>query len=125
MAGRVQIKREVTGLRNLLMICQERIVANNAVCASSPVALQLGWPESAELSGTWPALSEFHYCRHNTLFVVFDSTLSQPADVTGLPAQCPGWGLHNQSTEICSTCVYKTRCEEAQTVIKTEDTLII
>jgi len=62
---------------------------------------------------------------HNTLFVVFDSTLSQPKDVTALPAQCPGWGLHNASAEICHTCAYKARCEEAQTVIKTEDTLII
>jgi hypothetical protein len=69
MAGRAQIKREVTGLRNLLMICQERIVANNAVCASSSVALQPGWLESAELSGTWLALSEFHYCRHNNCSV--------------------------------------------------------
>jgi hypothetical protein len=62
---------------------------------------------------------------HNTLRIVFDSTLSQPKDVTALPTQCPGWGLHNTSTEICRTCVYKTRCEEAQTVIKTEETLII
>jgi hypothetical protein len=54
---------------------------------------------------------------HNTLRVVFNSTLSQPEDVTDRPGQCPGWGLHNASAEICNSCVYKVRCEEAQTVL--------
>jgi hypothetical protein len=54
---------------------------------------------------------------HNSLWVVVTSTLSKPQDVTDLPAQCPGWGLHNASAEICGTCVYKARCEEAQTVL--------
>jgi hypothetical protein len=53
---------------------------------------------------------------HHSLWVVVTSTLSQPPDVTDRPAQCPGWGLHNASAEICNSCVYKVRCEEAQTV---------
>src|SRR5687768_15058199 len=89
MAGCAQIKREVTDLRNLFMICQERIVANNAVCASSPVALQLGWPESAELSGTWLALSELHYCRHNSCSVAL--CLPGALQIPGKPTACSRW----------------------------------
>jgi hypothetical protein len=54
---------------------------------------------------------------HNSLWFVVTSTLSQPQDVTDLPAQCPGWGLHHASAEICGTCAYKARCEKAQTVL--------
>ncbi len=54
---------------------------------------------------------------HNAVHFVFSSTISKPEDVTDLPSECPGWGLHNQSIETCSTCACKTRCEEAQTVI--------
>jgi hypothetical protein len=54
---------------------------------------------------------------HHSLWVVVTSTLSQPPDVTDRPDRCPGWGLHNASAEICSTCTYKGRCEEAQTVL--------
>jgi hypothetical protein len=53
----------------------------------------------------------------NSLWVVVTSTLSQPPDVTVLPMQCPGWGLHHASAEICGSCAYKARCEEAQTVL--------
>jgi len=58
---------------------------------------------------------------HNALWVVVTSSLSKPQDVTDLPDRCPGWGLHNASAEICGSCVYKARCEEAQTVIVRED----
>jgi hypothetical protein len=54
---------------------------------------------------------------HNSLWVVVTSTLSQPEDVTNRPDRCPGWGLHSASAEICNSCVYKARCEEAQTVV--------
>jgi hypothetical protein len=58
---------------------------------------------------------------HNSLWVVFTSTLSKPQDVTDLPTHCPGWGLHNASATICGSCLYKARCEEAQTVIVREE----
>jgi hypothetical protein len=54
---------------------------------------------------------------HNALWVVITSTLSRPGDVTDRPDGCPGWGLHNASAAICNSCVYKVRCEEAQTVL--------
>lgn len=54
---------------------------------------------------------------HNSLWVVVTSNMSQPPDVTDLPAGCPGWGLHSASAAICNSCVYKARCEDAQTVV--------
>jgi hypothetical protein len=80
--------------------------------------------QQAELRGWFEDLQDPHVFSvkemksgHNTLRVVFTSTLSQPEDVTDRPDKCPGWGLHNASMDLCRTCPYTTRCEEAQTVL--------
>src|SRR5262249_51781737 len=67
--------------------CQEMIVANNILCSAWPAAWQPGRRGSAELSGTWLALSEFHYCRHNSCSMEFSQ--AYPLQTKEKPAR-PG-----------------------------------
>src|SRR5882762_6313792 len=48
---------------------QEIIVANNTVCSSCLTSWSPGRPGSRDVPVMWLALSEFHYCRHNSHFV--------------------------------------------------------
>ena len=48
---------------------QEIIVANNTVCSSCLTSWSPGRPGSRDVPVMWLALSEFHYCRHNSCSV--------------------------------------------------------
>ena len=50
---------------------QEIIVANNTVCSSCLTSWSPGRPGSRDVPVMWLALSEFHYCRHNSCSVGF------------------------------------------------------
>jgi hypothetical protein len=64
---------------------QEIIVANNTVCFSCPTSWSPGRPGSRDVPVMRLALSEFHYCRHNSCSVGLLlsaplQTLTKPAD---------------------------------------------
>src|SRR2546429_7078045 len=67
---------------------QEIIVANNTVCSSCLTSWSPSRPGSRDVPVMWLALSEFHYCRHNScsvgcLLAVTLKTLTKLADGSG------------------------------------------
>ena len=67
---------------------QEIIVANNTVCSSCLTSWSPSRPGSRDVPVMWLALSEFHYCRHNSrtvglLLLATLKTLTKLADGSG------------------------------------------
>jgi hypothetical protein len=68
---------------------QEIIVANNTVCSSCLTSWSPSRPGSRDVPVMWLALSEFHYCRHNSCSV--ELCLPYPAQIQGNPAVFGRW----------------------------------
>src|SRR4029450_5083065 len=90
---------------------QEIIVANNTVCSSCLTSWSPSRPGSRDVPVMWLALSEFHYCRHNSCSVgCFPSgmlkTRAQPAGGRGR--------LHIVLSDCCGNSA--TQRETAQAV---------